>query len=80
MNRDHQRKEAAQRIVTVLALLLLVACGVADVGTTAATSAKLHAEQAQQGKETLGKVQSDLDAAARNEEQRRRQLDRDAEQ
>ena len=66
------------RALWFLSSLLLAACGVADVGTTAATNARPHAEQAQQGKEALGEVQADLDASARAEELRRRQLDRDA--
>ena len=43
----------------------LMACGVADVGTAAATSAKLQAEQLKQGKETMDRVKQDLDAATK---------------
>jgi hypothetical protein len=54
----------------LLCALALSACGVADVGTTAATTAKLEAAQAQQGKETMDKVRTDLDAAAKADQQR----------
>jgi hypothetical protein len=50
--------------------LLLAACGVADVGTTAATIAKLQAEQAKQDKQIMEKMQADLNAATTAEQQR----------
>ena len=43
----------------------LTACGVADVGISAATTAKMQAEQAKQGKETMDRLQRDLDAASK---------------
>lgn len=51
-------------------VLMLSACGVADLGTTAATTAKLQAQQARQGKETMDKIKADLDAAAAAAQQR----------
>lgn len=56
-------------------LLLLSACGVADVGVTAATNAKIQAEQLKQGKETVNQVQADLDAAAKTAEQQRQKAE-----
>ena len=61
----------------VLVSLLLSACGVADVATATATTAKLQAEQARQGKDTTGKVRSDLDAAAKGAQQRLETADPD---
>lgn len=43
----------------------LLACGVADVGISAATTAKMQAEQAKQGKETMDRLKQDLDAASK---------------
>lgn len=60
---------------TLAALLLLSACGVADVGITAATNAKVQAEQLKQGKETINQVQADLDAAAKTAEQQRQKAE-----
>jgi len=58
------------RSVTLASLLLLSACGVSDVATTALTGAKLQAEQAGQGKGVLDKVRADLDAAAKADQER----------
>jgi uncharacterized protein YoxC len=54
---------------------LLAACGVADVGVTAASNAKSQAEQLKQGKETIDKVQGDVDAATKAAEQRLQKAD-----
>lgn len=54
----------------VMLSVLLSACGATDVATTAAANAKLQAEQAKQGKETMDKVQSDLSAAMKAGEER----------
>lgn len=59
----------------IAALFLLSACGVADVGVTAATNAKIQAEQIKQGKETINQVQADLDAAAKAAEQQRQKAE-----
>ena len=58
------------RFTILFFVLLLSACGVADVATTAATNAKLQAEQAKQGKEAMDKIKADLDAAGKAEEKR----------
>ena len=56
---------------TVFALSLpLAACGVSDLATSAATNAKLQAEQAQQGQAVLDKTRSALDAAAKAQQDR----------
>jgi hypothetical protein len=58
------------RATVIASVLGLSACGVADVGTTAATTAKLQAEQAKQGQEAIAKIKTDLDAALKAEQQR----------
>ena len=63
------------RIQFLVCFLFLSACGIADVGTATVTTAKLQADQAKQGKETLDKMQPDLEAAREAEEQRLRQFD-----
>ena len=56
---------------TVLALTLpLAACGVSDLATSTATSAKLQAEQAQQSQAALDKARSALDDAAKEQQER----------
>lgn len=50
--------------------MVLAACGVADVGTTAATTAKLKADEAKQAEEMKNKVTADIAAAANAEQQR----------
>lgn len=62
-------------LISISALLLLSACGVADVGVTAAANAKIQAEQIKQGKETINQVQADLDAAAKTAEQQRQKAE-----
>ncbi len=47
-----------------LAVIVLSGCGVETAGTAAGV-AKLQAEQARQGKESLDAVRANLDAAAR---------------
>lgn len=44
--------------------VLLAACGLADLGASAATTAKIQSEQVKQGKETIKQVQEKLDAVA----------------
>lgn len=58
------------RFISLLFVLILGGCGIADVATSAATSAKLQAEQAKQGKETVNKMKADMNAATKAEEQR----------
>ena len=58
------------RFLALVSVMALSACGVADVATSAAVTAKLQAEQARQGKETMDKIKADLDAAAKAEQQR----------
>lgn len=60
--------------ITLLPLFLLAACGL-DVGITAASTAKMQAEQVKQGKETINQIQADLDAAAKTADQRRQQAE-----
>ena len=58
------------RYVLLLPLFLLTACGVSDVASTAATGAKIQAEQIKQGKQTMDKMRADLDAAAKTGQER----------
>ncbi|HEX8987495.1 MAG TPA: hypothetical protein VF816_06000 [Rhodocyclaceae bacterium] len=58
------------RIAAIAIVLSLSGCGVADVGTTAATTAKLQADAAKQGQQTMEKMQADIDAAQKAEQQR----------
>jgi hypothetical protein len=51
-------------------VMVLAACGVADVGTTAATAAKLKADEAKQAEEMKNKVTADIAAAVNAEQQR----------
>ena len=56
---------------TVLALAMpLAACGVSDLATSTAASAKMQDEQAQQGQATLDKARSALDAATKERQER----------
>lgn len=50
--------------------LVLAACGVADVGLSAATTAKLQAEQARQAKETAAQIVQKLEASNQVTERR----------
>ncbi len=61
------------RWMVLTSLLLLSACGVADVASTSAVGAKLQAEQAKQakqGKQSMDKMRADLDAAAKAGQER----------
>jgi hypothetical protein len=58
-----------------LLALLLAACGVADVGTSAATTAKLKVEEVRQGEALKAQIDSQLEAARQMEEQRRKEID-----
>lgn len=60
---------------TLLACFMLTACGVADLGTSAATTAELQAEQARQGRESQSQVTQKLDSASQAMEQRAAALD-----
>ena len=59
--------------LTAIAILLF-GCGVESVGT-AASVAKLQADQAKQGKETMDKLKTDLDASLKQVEQNAKQVD-----
>lgn len=50
--------------------LALAACGVADVGLSAATNAKLQAEQARQARETSEQIKQQVEAINKTAEQR----------
>lgn len=63
------------RIVGIALAALLSGCGLADVGTAAATNAKLQAEQIKQGKETTEKFKQSLEAATRENQQRQEQAE-----
>lgn len=57
------------RFVALLLAMSLTACGVADVGTTAATQAKLQTDQAKQGQQLEERINSQVSAATATAEQ-----------
>ena len=59
-------------IVTMLCLLPLSACGLAETAVTGATAATSAAEQAGQAKQTEQQVQEKLDAAQQADADQRR--------
>lgn len=62
-------------LATTLFALLLAACGVADVGTSAATAAKLKAQEAEQANAAKAQIESQIDAAQKQAEQRRKEIE-----
>lgn len=67
------------KIVASMVLVLLIAgCGVESVGT-AASVAKLQAEQAKQGKEKMEALKANLDTAMKEAEQNRKKAEEEAE-
>jgi len=63
------------QLLAIASILFLVSgCGVESAGT-AATVAKLQAEQAKQGKQTLDDFKVKLDEATKASEERTRQAD-----
>jgi len=64
-------EEMTMRVVSLgLMILALSACGLADVGTSAATAARVQSEQAKQGEQQIKKTEQELEAAARLREAR----------
>ncbi len=59
-------------------VLLIAGCGVESVGT-AASVAKLQAEQAKQGKEKMEALKANLDTAMKEAEQNRKKAEEEAE-
>lgn len=55
--------------------LLLCACGLGDVGSSAATAAKLKAQEAEQAKAAQVQITNQLDAAQQQAEQRRKEIE-----
>ena len=62
-------RENRMRLTLIVLSALLSACGLADVGTSAATAAKLQAEQAKEGKVMIDQAKQAVDAAAKVQEQ-----------
>ena len=56
-------------ILSLLAVLLVSACGVETVGT-AATGAALKKQELQEGKKTMEQMQQKIDQAARQSQER----------
>lgn len=50
-------------LASLIASLFLAACGMADVGTSAATAGKMKAEQVKQGQETINQMNQKLESA-----------------
>lgn len=67
-----------KKVVMVLCVCLLTACGLTEVGTATAVHAQQQAEQAKQAKqvkETAERLQGELEAVAKANEQRLKQMD-----
>lgn len=62
-------------VVSLTASLLLCACGLGDVGSSAATAAKLKAQEAEQAKAPQVQITNQLDAAQQQAEQRRKEIE-----
>ena len=62
-------------VVSLTAPLLLCACGLGDVGSSAATAAKLKAQEAEQAKAAQVQITNQLDAAQQQAEQRRKEIE-----
>jgi hypothetical protein len=61
------------RIITLLVVsAALSACGLAETGAAAATTGVSAAEQVREGKETMGQVEADLEAAQQTAAEARR--------
>jgi len=72
----HLENAMSRRLpAALLAISLLSACGVADVGSSAATAAKLKAQEAEQARATKAQVEKQLEAARQQEEQQRKAID-----
>jgi ElaB/YqjD/DUF883 family membrane-anchored ribosome-binding protein len=65
-------------LFSVLAVTFVSGCGLADVGTTAATAGKLQADQARQAQQEVDAAKAKIDAAMKTEEQRLRQAEGNA--
>ncbi len=56
-------------------LLSLGGCGLGDAGSSAATAAKLKAQEAEQARTTKAAIEAQLDAANQQAEQRRKEAE-----
>lgn len=62
-------------VASVAASLLLCACGLGDAGSSAATAAKLKAQEAEQARAAQVQITNQLDAAQQQAEQRRKEIE-----
>jgi len=62
-------------LLSALACILLVACGVTETAVTAASVAAAKAKEAEQAKQTLQQVQQQLDAANQQAETQRQAVE-----
>lgn len=62
-------------VVSAATSLLLCACGLGDVGGSAATAAKLKAQEAEQARAAQVQITNQLDAAQQQAEQRRKEIE-----
>lgn len=62
-------------VVSAATSLLLCACGFGDVGGSAATAAKLKAQEAEQARAAQVQITNQLDAAQQQAEQRRKEIE-----
>lgn len=56
-------------------LISLAGCGLGDAGSSAATAAKLKAQEAEQARTTKAAIEAQLDAANQQAEQRRKEAE-----
>lgn len=66
---------STRRLAALLAPALLAACGVSDTGSAAVTAAQLKAREAEQAQTTKAQIEQQLDAANRQAEERRKEID-----
>lgn len=70
------RRPGFIRPMLLAALLIpLTGCGLGDAGSSAATAAKLKAHEAEQAQATKARIETQLDAANQQAEQRRKEAE-----
>lgn len=68
------------RLAILSMTLFLTACGISDSGSAAVTAAQLKAHEAEQAQAAKSQIDQQLDAANRQAEERRKQIDTAARQ
>ena len=68
-------RRLAHSTAAFAAAVLLTACGLADTGSSAATAAKLKAQEAEQARAAQAQIESQLEAAQQQAGQRRKEIE-----